>query len=154
MPNTPMLVGEGVVVLSPGPRASRDDISLARRLFSPAATVIELAEARMNAVTAISGSGPAYVFWLVEQMIAAGVELGLDAKDARTLAIRTAAGAAKLLASSDEQPAELRRRVTSPGGTTEAAISALQSSQADRLVIDAIKAAEARGRELASRSNS
>lgn len=153
MPNTPMLVGEGMVVLSPGPRASADDLEVARRLFAPAATVIELPEDKLDAVTALSGSGPAYFFYLVEQMIAAGIDMGLSPKDARTLASCTAAGAGRMLATSSESPQELRRRVTSPGGTTEAAISYMESQHMGQVIINAVKAAQRRGTEL-GRSNS
>lgn len=153
MPNTPMLVGEGMVAISPGPRASADDLKMACRIFAPAAAVIELPEDKLDAVTALSGSGPAYFFYLVEQMIAAGIEMGLSPQDAHTLAARTAAGAGRMLANSSESPQELRRRVTSPGGTTEAAISFMESQRIDQVIINAIKAAQRRGMEL-GRSNS
>ena len=95
MPNTPMLVGMGMVAIAPGKWASAEDMALARRIFESAAKVIQTNEDQIDAVTAVSGSGPAYFFFLTEQMIRAGIELGLSAADARTLAIQTAAGAAK-----------------------------------------------------------
>jgi pyrroline-5-carboxylate reductase len=148
MPNTPMLVGEGMVVLAPGSNADGDDLATARRLFNAAADVIELGEEHIDTVTAVSGSGPAYFFLLVEQMIKAGVELGLSPDEASRLAKKTAVGAAKMLITSPDSPAELRRKVTSPGGTTEAAITHLSDNGWPAITVDAIKAAQQRGREL------
>ena len=148
MPNTPMLVGEGMVAICAGELATRVDLDTARGLFESAAEVIEVAEDQMNAVTAVSGSGPAYFFLLVEQMIQAATELGLSADHANQLARKTAAGAAKMLVHSSDSPQELRRKVTSPGGTTEAAINHMMRRDWPRVTIDAIKAAEARGRDL------
>ena len=148
MPNTPMLVGEGMVALARGRHATGDDVARARRIFESAAAVIEVTEDKIDAVTAVSGSGPAYVFYLVEQMIAAGVELGLTPEQARELASRTALGTARMLATSSDSPEELRRKVTSPRGTTEAAIAHLDSCSVARAIIDAIKAAERRSKEL------
>jgi pyrroline-5-carboxylate reductase len=148
MPNTPLLVGAGAVAVAPGTRATADDVALARRLFEPAAVVIEVTEDKLDAVTALSGSGPAYFFYLVEQMTRAGEEMGLSSDEARILAVRTAIGSGKMLESADVPVSELRRRVTSPGGTTEAAVTHMQRSRLDRTIIDAIKAAQQRGREL------
>jgi pyrroline-5-carboxylate reductase len=150
MPNTPMLVGEGMVAVAAGTHATRDDIAETRQLFECAADVIELDEQHIDTVTALSGSGPAYFFLLVEQMVQAGVELGLSQNDARHLAVKTAQGAAKMLASSRDQPNELRRKVTSPGGTTEAAINHMLANKWNQITVDAIKAAQKRGRELGS----
>ena len=148
MPNTPMLVGEGMVALSRGQYADDLDAAQARRLFEASAKVIDVPESQLDAVTAISGSGPAYVFYLVEQMIRAGTELGLSADHARQLAIQTAIGAAKMLGETSEDPQELRRKVTSPGGTTQAAISHLEKHQVAEHIIEAIKAAARRSAEL------
>lgn len=148
MPNTPMLVGEGMVALARGPHASDADVAAARRLFEGAATVIEVPEDKMDAVTAISGSGPAYFFFLVEQMVRAGVEMGLTPEQAHVLATRTALGAGRILTMSTDSPAELRRKVTSPGGTTQAAITHMESHNLPQILVDALKAAEQRGREL------
>lgn len=148
MPNTPMLVGEGMVALAAGFTASPEDVAAARRLFESAAEVIEVAEDKMDTVTAVSGSGPAYFFFLVEQMIRAGQELGLTADQARQLAIKTAVGAGKMLAGSSDSPEELRRKVTSPGGTTEAAVTFMTKQNWPAITVDAIKAAERRGKEL------
>lgn len=148
MPNTPMLVGEGMSALASGQNASAADLDRVRQLFESAGKVIEVDEDKMNAVTAMSGSGPAYFFLLVEQMIRAGESMGLTAEQSSTLAKQTALGAAKLLTSSDESPAELRRKVTSPGGTTHAAITHMESSGLPDIVVAAIQAAERRGKEL------
>lgn len=150
MPNTPMLVGQGVVAMAAGSRATAQDMAQARSIFLPAATVIEVSEEKLDAVTALSGSGPAYFFYLVEQMIRAGVEMGLSETESHTLAVRTALGAAQMLASSGESPQELRRKVTSPKGTTFEAISHMEQHNFAQIVIDAIKAAQRRSRELGS----
>jgi pyrroline-5-carboxylate reductase len=148
MPNTPMLVGLGATALCRGRHAMADDLALARRLFESAGVVIEVDEPLMDAVTAISGSGPAYFFYLVEHMIAAATSLGLSADDATKLVYQTAAGAARMLQTSSESPAELRRRVTSPGGTTQAAIEHFEQHQVGKAIEQAIAAAQKRGREL------
>jgi pyrroline-5-carboxylate reductase len=148
MPNTPMLVGEGIVGMAAGEHATRDDLAAARRIFEAAAEVIEVPENQIDAVTALSGSGPAYFYFLVEYLIRAGEEMGLSPEHAKKLAIKTAVGSGKLLAASSDSPAELRRKVTTPGGTTHAAISYMESQNLGQTIIDAIKAAERRGREL------
>jgi len=150
MPNTPMLVGEGMVALCAGRFAHAEDLQTARRIFESAATVIEVPEEMMDAVTAISGSGPAYFFFLVEQMIRAAQEMGLSAADAHILATRTAAGAAKMLVAGGDSPAELRRKVTSPGGTTQAAIEAMESAGVPAAIVAALHRACQRSRELGS----
>jgi pyrroline-5-carboxylate reductase len=149
MPNTPMMIGEGMVAVSAGAHATKDDLAAAQRLFEAAAEVIEVREELLDAVTAVSGSGPAYFFYLVEQMIAAGVELGLSPADADKLARKTALGAARMLTASPGQtPAQLRKNVTSPGGTTQAAIEHMDSAAWPAIVRDAVKAAARRSREL------
>ena len=148
MPNTPILVGEGMVAMAAGAHATREDLAAARKLFEAAAEVIEVAEDKMDTVTAVSGSGPAYFFLLVEQMIRAAEELGMTAEQARLLATKTAAGAAKMIATSADAPEILRRKVTSPGGTTEAAITHMTKQNWPQITVDAIKAAERRGKEL------
>jgi pyrroline-5-carboxylate reductase len=110
--------------------------------------VIEVREDQMDAVTALSGSGPAYFFFLVEHMVRAGVEMGLSAEQAHKLATKTALGAAKMLTTSSDSPQELRRKVTSPGGTTHAAITHMESQQMPQTIVDALKAAQRRGRDL------
>jgi pyrroline-5-carboxylate reductase len=148
MPNTPMLVGEGMVALARGANATDADVATARALFESAASVIEVPEDQIDAVTALSGSGPAYFFFLVEHMTRAGVEMGLSAAHAHLLATKTALGSAKMLMTSADTPQELRRKVTSPGGTTHAAISHMESAGMPQIIVDALKAAQQRGREL------
>ena len=148
MPNTPLMVGLGAVAIAPGAHAMAAHVAQARRLFDAVGVVVEVREDQLDAVTALSGSGPAYVFYLVEQMVAAGVAMGLDADVAHRLATQTALGAGRMLVDGPDAPAELRRKVTSPGGTTQAAIERLRAGGFESLVIDALRAAEARGREL------
>jgi pyrroline-5-carboxylate reductase len=148
MPNTPMLVSAGMTAIAPGPRATRDEVLWAEKLFSACGKVVTVPERMMDAVTAISGSGPAYVFYLIEAMIAAGAEEGLPPDTAAMLATETAAGAVKLLAESRERPEVLRLRVTSPGGTTQAAISCMDNAGVKGCMVAAIRAAAARSREL------
>jgi pyrroline-5-carboxylate reductase len=151
VPNTPMLVGEGMVAIAAGAHASPADLSRARQIFQAGANVLQTTEDKLDAVTAVSGSGPAYFFFLVEQMIRAATELGLGADEARTLAIQTAAGAAKIMSQPTDapaDPAEHRRRVTTPGGTTHAAINHLEAQHWPQITVDAIKAAAQRSREM------
>ena len=148
MPNTPMLVGEGMVGLCPGTHATVEDIADAKRLFEAAATVIEVSEDKIDAVTAMSGSGPAYFFYFVEHMIRAGESLGLTADQAKMLAIKTVVGAAKMLATSPDSAQELRRKVTSPGGTTQAAITHFDENHLGDIIGAAITAAAKRSKEL------
>lgn len=151
MPNTPALLGAGVTGLyatpsvSPAQRAQADTV-----LASAGKTVWIDDEARMDAVTAVSGSGPAYVFLLAEAMEAAALAQGLPAEAARTLVVQTLLGASRMLDESGEAPAELRRRVTSPNGTTQAAIECFQAAGFEAIVADAIDAAAARGQALSA----
>jgi pyrroline-5-carboxylate reductase len=147
MPNTPMLIGQGIVAVAAGKYARPGDLTAAERLFAGAAEVVRVPEKLMDAVTAVSGSGPAYIFYLVEQMTRAGMELGLKADVARRLAAVTAAGAGAMLRAGGDA-GELRRAVTSPGGTTQAAIEVMSSRGWDRIARAAIAAACRRGREL------
>jgi pyrroline-5-carboxylate reductase len=148
MPNTPMLVGCGMVAIAAGTNATANDLAEARMLFASSAKVIEVTEEKMDAVTAVSGSGPAYFFFLTEQMIQAGIEMGLSDEDARTLAIQTAAGAAKMMTDSEDSPAEHRQRVTTPNGTTQAAINYMEQQDWPRITKDALKAAARRSAEM------
>lgn len=147
MPNTPMLVGRGMAGVAPGLHAQPGDESLALRLFRAGGEAIVVEEAAIDAITAVSGSGPAYVFYLAEAMERAAAELGLD-EHARLLVRQTIRGAAELLAESSETSAELRRRVTSPGGTTEAAIRHLDQRAVGDAFVAAIAAAQRRAVEL------
>lgn len=148
MPNTPMLVGEGVAALSPGQYATEDDMAVTRAIFETAATIVEVEETAMDAVTAVSGSGPAYFYYLVEAMAAAGVKLGLKKEAALELAKRTCLGAGRLMAESDDPPQELRRKVTSPGGTTFSAIMSMDKAKVKDALIKAVEAAAARSKEM------
>ncbi|MFL6588363.1 MAG: pyrroline-5-carboxylate reductase [Luteimonas sp.] len=151
MPNTPALLGAGVTGLFANTRV--DDAGRARAqalLESAGETVWIDEEAQMDAVTAVSGSGPAYIFLLAEAMEEAAIAQGLPAKDARTLVLQTVLGAARMLVESDEAPAELRRRVTSPGGTTQAAIETFEAGGLRTLVGEAIANAARRGGELSA----
>jgi pyrroline-5-carboxylate reductase len=148
MPNTPMLLGEGIAAICRGRNATADDLGRARSIFESAAVVIETTEERMDAVTAVSGSGPAYFFYLAEQLAKAAIDLGIPPDQAHLLAARTALGAGRMLAESRESPGELRRKVTSPGGTTEAAIAHLDSAAWPAATVEAVKAAAARAGKL------
>ncbi len=148
MPNTPMLVGLGAVAIAPGKFATKADVTVAATFFSPAAEVVEVTEDKLDAVTALSGSGPAYVFYLLEHMIAAGVELGLTKEQSELLAKQTVLGSASMAKTSADSPQELRRKVTSPNGTTQAAIESMDASNVGAHVRQAIAAACARSIEL------
>jgi pyrroline-5-carboxylate reductase len=150
MPNTPSTVGKGVTGLAAGAAASDDDLVLVRRLFETVGAVVEVPESKIDALSTISGSGPAYVFLLIEEFAKAAVRMGFDEPEARLMAERTFIGATALLDASGEHPAELRRRVTSPKGTTERAIAVLQDAHLDAVFAQATDAALARARELAS----
>lgn len=147
MPNTPLMVGRGMAGVAMGPNARPGDDELAMRLFGACGEAIRVEESDLDAVTAVSGSGPAYVFYLAEAMQAAAAELGLS-DNARLLVNQTILGSAELLSQSDDTPAELRRKVTSPGGTTEAAINHLDQNTVKDTIIAALRAARDRGVEL------
>ncbi len=148
MPNTPALVLEGMSGMSGNRHALPEDLAVTRQILESMGTVIEFPESDLDAVTAVSGSGPAYVFYLVESMMAAGEKLGLNPADASQLTLKTLRGAVRLMEESDESPAELRRRVTSPGGTTEAAITHLEEHAVRQRIVEALSRAAARSREL------
>ena len=149
MPNTPALIGLGVAGLyAPAAVGAGERDRAERILGAVGATVWVEDEALIDPVTAVSGSGPAYVFYFIEAMEKAGVELGLAPAAARTLAIQTFVGAARLAAESAEPPAVLRERVTSKGGTTEAALKVFASEDVSGRIASALRAASARGAEL------
>lgn len=152
MPNTPSLVRRGVTGLAAGSRMSTDQVALVRAVFETVGAVIEVDEARIDALSTISGSGPAYVFLLIEQLTGAALRMGFSEGEARTMVEQTFLGASELLAASDVGPAELRRRVTSPHGTTEQAIAVLEEAQLGATFDRATAAALARARELAADS--
>ncbi|HVX84502.1 MAG TPA: pyrroline-5-carboxylate reductase [Phycisphaerae bacterium] len=148
MPNTPMLVGKGMSALSRGRFATDADIFTAEKIFNAGGHSVRLPESAIDAVTAVSGSGPAYVFFLAEALAAAGAAAGLPPAEAAHLARQTVIGAAALLDESRDSPAELRRKVTTPNGTTQAAIESLQASGFEQALTAAVAAATKRSKEL------
>ncbi|RIJ51891.1 pyrroline-5-carboxylate reductase [Clavibacter lycopersici] len=150
MPNTPSLVGRGVTGLAAGTRSTAEDLALARAVFATVGDVVEVPEERIDALSTISGSGPAYVFLLIEELTRTAVAKGFTPDEARVLVQGTFRGAVELLAASGDEPAELRRRVTSPKGTTERAVEVLQAADLSALFDRATDAALARARELAA----
>jgi len=149
MPNTPALIGQGIAGLYARPAVADADRRTVEALLQPTGAVLWFdREEALDAVTALSGSGPAYVFYVLEAMIAAGRDMGLDAAAARRLAVQTVAGAAALAAASDEPLETLRRNVTSPGGTTEAAIRRLDENGVGAAFVAALQAAQRRAGEL------
>ncbi len=148
MPNTPALVGAGMAAISAGRHGETEDLSWAASILASVGEVVVLAEEALDAVTGVSGSGPAYVFLLAEALVEAGVAVGLEPETADTLARQTLLGASRLLAESGEPPAKLRQDVTSPGGTTERGIGVLEEAGLRAIVARAVAAAVARSREL------
>lgn len=149
MPNTPAQIGKGVSAISPGASATNDHLSLTKDLLSASGLVVEVAEENQDAVTALSGSGPAYFFNFIEAMIKAGVNLGLTEEIATQLAIGTITGSAAMLQESGINAATLRKNVTSPNGTTAAALKVFSDSNLEKIVADAMVAAKKRAQELA-----
>jgi pyrroline-5-carboxylate reductase len=148
MPNTPALVEEGMSLIAGGAHATARSLELARELLGAVGEVLELPESQIDAATAISGSGPAYVFLLAEAMIEAGVHLGLARDVATTMVGQTLRGSATLVRDSGDHPAVLREAVTSPGGTTAAALARFEAAGLRATVIEAATAARDRAREL------
>ena len=149
MPNTPALVDEGMAAISPGTHCDAAHLDRAEGLLRATGRVLRVPEKQQDAVTAISGSGPAYLFFVVEAMIEAGVHLGLPRTTATELVVQTVVGSAKLLRETGEHPTVLRERVTSPGGTTAAAIRELEDHKVRAAFITAMEAARDRSRALA-----
>jgi pyrroline-5-carboxylate reductase len=152
MPNTPAIVGRAVTGLASGSRSRDADVEIVRALFETVGTVLDVPENKIDALSAISGSGPAYVFYLIEELTRTAIDLGFDAQEAATMVNGTFLGAAELLVSSGVAPDELRRRVTSPKGTTERAIAVLESADLKGLFDRATASALERARELAAGS--
>jgi pyrroline-5-carboxylate reductase len=148
MPNTPALVDEAMTVICAGAHADAAHLAVAESVLGVVGKVIELPEAQLDAVTALSGSGPAYFFYLVEAMIDAGILLGIPRAVAADLIVQTAIGSAKMLRDTGEHPVQLREAVTSPGGTTIAAIRELEKHGVRAAMLAAIEAASDRSREL------
>ena len=150
MPNTPALVGEGAAAIAPGRYATQEDLDWAGSVLEAVGTVVVCDESALDAVTGLSGSGPAYVFWLAETLMAAGEKVGLAPDMADALTRQTLLGAARLLVESGAPPADLRAAVTSPGGTTARGIAELEAYEAAAAFFAAVAAATERSRELGS----
>ena len=150
MPNTPAIVGKAVTGVSPGSRATAEQVALGVALFETVGTVLQVPESQIDALSTISGSGPAYVFYLVEEFTRTAVNLGFTPSQAAQLVQGTFAGSMDLLLSSGTSPEALRAQVTSPKGTTERAIGVLQSADLSEIFDRATAAALARARELAA----
>jgi pyrroline-5-carboxylate reductase len=148
MPNTPALVDEGMSVLSAGAHAGEEHLDEAEALLAAVGQVRRVPESQQDAVTALSGSGPAYFFYLVEAMVDAGILLGLPRALAADLVVQTALGSAVMMRDSGEHPVQLREAVSSPGGTTVAAIRELERHGVRAALMAAIEAAHARSVEL------
>ena len=148
MPNTPCLIGKGAVVMSPNAHVTETQLDLAQRLFAVTGGVWVLPEEQMDAVTGVSGSGPAYVYLFIEALIDGGITAGLSHDVAKELAIQTVIGAAQMVRETDEHPAVLKKLVTSPAGTTAAGLRELERGSVRASIIEAVLAATARSREL------
>jgi pyrroline-5-carboxylate reductase len=149
MPNTPAVIGCGVTGISAGSRADENAMVVVRVLFETVGEVLEIPESKIDALSTISGSGPAYVFYLIEELTRTAIGLGFTPAEARVMVDGTFLGASRLLVSSGEAPGELRRQVTSPKGTTERAIAELQKADLSGLFDRATASALARAKELA-----
>lgn len=148
MPNTPALISEGTSVLSAGDTVPSDTLDLVRGLFELLGTAIILPEKMMDAVTGLSGSGPAYVFTFIQALADGGVKMGIPRREAMLLAAGTVQGAARMALQSGDNPIELRNRVASPGGTTIEGIHVLERSGFSGIVMDAVQAAAEKSRKL------
>ncbi|MEE9403090.1 MAG: pyrroline-5-carboxylate reductase [Desulfobacteria bacterium] len=148
MPNTPALVLAGMAGMSGNQYARESDLSQARAILEAIGKVIEVKEEDLDAITALSGSGPAYIFYVIESLVEAGTGLGLRPSHALSLTLETIKGSVRLLEETDEAAASLRKKVTSKGGTTEAALNVLERHKVKTHLIDAIRAAARRSEEL------
>lgn len=151
MPNTPGLIGAGATAVCAGRKATADDLDLARQIFALVGVAVSVDEKLMDAVTGLSGSGPAYVFTFIEAMADAGVKNGLPRDVAVQLAAQTVLGAARMVVETGEHPTLLKEKVTSPGGTTSAGSYALETGGFRGVVMNAVEAASKRSRELAGK---
>jgi pyrroline-5-carboxylate reductase len=152
MPNTPALVDEGMAAIAPGSHCDESHLTEAESLMASTGKVLRIPEKQMDAVTAISGSGPAYIFFVVESMIEAGVHLGLPRATATDLVVQTLVGSAAMLRETGTHPVVLREQVTSPGGTTASALRELEVHRVRAAFLAAMEAARNRSRELAEGS--
>ena len=149
MPNTPTLIGKGMAAISPGTHANAEDLGFVRHFLGSSGKVVEVEESLQDAVTATSGSGPAYFFAFVESMVAGAVKLGLSEEVATELTVQTIIGAAGMLEQSGKDAKTLRENVTSPNGTTAAALASFEASGLSAIVSDAMAAAAKRSAQLA-----
>ncbi len=148
MPNTPVAVKEGASAFSVGEHVSQEQEEIVKSIFGAVGKIAKVEQNLMDAVTALSGSGPAYIFYIIASLVEAAVSLGLDKKTATTLATQTVLGSAKLLQETGEEPAALKEKVTSKGGTTEAALLVLDEEKLKETLKKALKAAAKRSQEL------
>ncbi len=148
MPNTPAFVGEGMTALCRGAMASDEDILLASELFRSIGRIAILDEVQMDAATALSGSGPAYMFHILDSLAAGGVQCGLSREEALLLGAQTMIGAATMVLSGRKGPEELKQEVTTPGGTTEAGLKVMDENNIRQILVATVAAAAARSREL------
>ncbi len=151
MPNTPAMVRMGITAISPGPLAKTEDVDIAVKIFSQVGETVIVDEEMMDAVTALSGSGPGYIFYIMEALVDAGVKLGLEKEIALSLAVQTVLGTAQLAKESKESLSELRDKVTSPGGTTSQGLSVMSERGLTDIIIEALEAARRRSKELSSK---
>jgi pyrroline-5-carboxylate reductase len=150
MPNTPALVGKGVTGLASAATASQDAVDAAKALFEAVGAVLVIPEEQIDALSAISGSGPAWVYYIIEQWEKVAVSQGFSEEDAKLLVRQTLAGSVELLESTGEEPADLRKKVTSPGGTTERIIATMDQADLHGIFDQSLKAAVARAVEIAN----
>ncbi len=148
MPNTPAIVDAGATAISRGTHATDDDVALARRVFESVGVAVVLDEVLLDAVTGLSGSGPAYIFLIIEALADAGVKVGLHRDSAQLLAAQTVFGSAKLLLETGEHPGRLKDRVTSPGGTAIAGLHTLEAGALRKTLMDAVETATQRAAQL------
>ena len=148
MPNTPCLVGLGATALSPGEHATPEDLVLATAMFDSVGLTTVVDEYQLDAVTGLSGSGPAYIFLIIEALSDAGVKVGLSRHQSLKLAAQTVLGSAKLLMETNQHPGQLKDQVTSPGGTAIAGLHTLEAGGLRTTLMDAVEAATNRAREL------
>lgn len=151
MPNTPAMVGAGATAISAGKHATQEDMATAKALFDAVGITVELDESHLDAVTGLSGSGPAYIFLILEALADAGVKVGLSRRNAQRLAAQTVMGSAKMLLETDEHPGKLKDMVTSPGGTAIAGLHTLEQGGLRTTLINAVETATKRAQELGRR---
>lgn len=148
MPNTPSLVQEGVTAISPGTHVTKGEVHIVHRIFEAIGSTIDVEEEQLDAVTGLSGSGPAYIFMIIEALSDAGVKMGLSREVANILTVQTVLGSAKLVRESGKHPGELKDMVTSPGGTTISGLHTMEAGGVRNSLIDAVEIATERSKEL------